>query len=86
VEAKALAGDKKNTKRAAHDRFHRRKRIERAPAPLSHLGAERADAGAAISLQLEDTVGDGRGAWWNFYFRLFPGAIAARRSSCSFRI
>jgi gas vesicle protein len=52
---------KKSPKRAAHDRFHRRKWIERAPTPLPHLGAERADAGAAISFQLEDTVGDGRG-------------------------
>jgi hypothetical protein len=29
--------------------------------PLPHLGAERADAGVAISLHLEDAVGDGRG-------------------------
>src|SRR2546426_4440563 len=38
-------------------------------------GATGTDAGTAISLQLEDAIGDGRSAWWNFYFRLFPGAI-----------
>jgi len=52
---------KKSPKRAADDRLHRRKRTERAPAPLPHLGAEGADAGAAISLQLEDAVGHGGG-------------------------
>ena len=27
------------------------------------------------SLYLEDAVGGGGVTWWNFYFRLFPGAI-----------
>src|SRR5439155_26863757 len=51
---------KKSPKRAAHYRLHRRKRIERASAPLPHLVATGTDAGAAISLQLEDAIGDGR--------------------------
>lgn len=50
---------KKSPKRGPHHHLHRGKRIERAPPPLSHLGATRTDAGAAISLQLEDAVGDG---------------------------
>ena len=41
---------------------------------LQYLGATGKDTSAAISLQLEDAVGD-RGTWWSFYFRLFPGAI-----------
>jgi len=54
----------------------RRKWIEPAPAPLPYLGTTRTDTRAAISLQLEDAVGDRAGVtWWNFYFRLFPGAI-----------
>src|SRR5271166_2816701 len=52
---------KKSPKRAAHHRLARRKWIERAPAPLPHLGAARADAGVAMSLQLEDAVGGGGG-------------------------
>jgi hypothetical protein len=43
------------------------------------LGTERADAGAAISFYLEDAIGDGGVTWWNFYFRLFPGAIRSRQ-------
>jgi hypothetical protein len=38
---------------------NRRKRTERAPAPLSHLGPTGTNAGAAVSLQLEDVVGGG---------------------------
>src|SRR5271167_3250814 len=52
---------KKSPKRGSHHRLHRRKRTERTPAPLSHLGAEGTDAGAAISLQLEGAVGHGGG-------------------------
>src|SRR5271167_3152150 len=52
---------KKSPKRAADHRLPRRKRTERAPAPLPHLGAARTDAGAATSFQLEDAVGDGGG-------------------------
>ncbi len=52
---------KKSPKRGPHHRLHRRKRTERTAAPLSHLGAEGTDAGAAISLQLEDAVGHGGG-------------------------
>src|ERR1700746_2022253 len=52
---------KKSPKRGPHHRLHRRKRTERTPASLPHLGAARRDAGAAVSLQLEDAVGDGRG-------------------------
>src|SRR2546425_10789367 len=50
---------KKREKRGPHDRLHRRKRTEPKAAPLPDLGATRTDAGAAISLQLEDAVGDG---------------------------
>ena len=50
---------KKSPKRRPDDRLHRRKRTEPAPPPLPHLGAARANAGAAIPLQLENVVGDG---------------------------
>src|SRR5258707_13595457 len=53
---------KKSPKPAAHHRLHRRKRTERTPAPLSHLGATGTNTRAAVSLQLEDVVGDGGGA------------------------
>ena len=49
----------KSPDRREHHRLHRRKRTERAAAPLPYLGAAGTDAGAAISLQLEDAVGDG---------------------------
>jgi hypothetical protein len=39
---------KKTSKRRPHHRLRRRKRIERAPAPLPHLGAEGTEAGAAV--------------------------------------
>src|SRR5436309_4945870 len=51
---------KKSPPRGPHHSLHRRERIERAPAPLPHLGATGTDAGAAISLQLEDAISDGR--------------------------
>ncbi len=57
---KRWAEIKKSPKRGAHHRLHRRKRTEREPAPLPHRGAAGTDAGAAISLQLEDAVGNGR--------------------------
>ncbi len=68
---------KKSALRAAHDRLHRRKRIERTAASGQNLGAARADPGAAISLQLEGAFGQRRITWWNFYFRLYRGAIRA---------
>src|SRR5260370_42200763 len=52
---------KKSPKRGPNHRLHRRKWIEPATASLPHLGAQGADAGAAIPLQLEDAVGDGGG-------------------------
>jgi hypothetical protein len=52
---------KKSLKKAANPRFHRRKRIKRAAAPLPDVGAARPDAGVAIPLLLEDALGDGRG-------------------------
>jgi len=52
---------KKSPQRRPHHRLHRRERTERAPAPLSHLGTAGTNAGTAISLQVEDAVGDGRG-------------------------
>ena len=64
---------KKSPKRRPYHRLHRRKWIERAPAPLPYLGAAGTNAGAAISLQLEDAIGHGGVTWRNFYFRLFPG-------------
>src|SRR5579883_1775009 len=54
-------GLKKSPQREAHHRLHRRKWIERATASLPNLGPARTDAGAAVPLQLEDVVGDGRG-------------------------
>jgi transposase len=50
---------KKSAKRRANDRLHRRKRIEPAPAPLSHLGTARANSDPPVSLQLEDHFGGG---------------------------
>src|ERR1700680_1092380 len=41
---------KKSSKRRPHHCLHRRKRIERAPAPLPYVGAEGTDAGAAVPL------------------------------------
>src|ERR671930_912838 len=52
---------KKSPKRGPHHRLHRRKRIDRAPTPLSHLGAEGTDIGAAIPLQREEALGHGGG-------------------------
>src|ERR1700758_2328976 len=52
---------KKSPKRRPDHRLHRRKRIERAPAPLPYVGPARTNAGAAISLQLEDAIGHGGG-------------------------
>ena len=51
---------KKSPKTKAHHRLRRRKRTERAPAPNAHLGAAGTDAGAAVPLQLENTLGRGR--------------------------
>ena len=48
---------KKSARRKAHHRLRRRKRIERATAPGTDLGAARADSGAAVSLQLEGVLG-----------------------------
>jgi hypothetical protein len=45
---------KKSPKRKAHHRLHRRKRVERAAAPETYLGAQGADACAAISLPREE--------------------------------
>src|SRR5262249_12422994 len=44
----------------ADDRFYRRERTERAAPSGANLGTARPDAGAAISLQLEDALGRGR--------------------------
>ncbi len=65
---------KKSPERRPHHRLHRRKRIERAAAPLSHLGTERADAGAAISFYLEDAIGDGGGDLVEFLFPAVSGS------------
>jgi len=42
---------------------------------VSHLGSARTHTRVAISLQLEDLSAIAGITWWNFYFRLFPGAI-----------
>jgi transposase len=47
---------KKSANRRPHDRLHRRKRIKPTAASLPDLGAARADACAAIPLQLEDDL------------------------------
>src|ERR1700693_3528999 len=60
---------KKSPKTGAHHCLRRRKRIEPEAAPLPHVGAEGADAGVAVPLQLEDFVGHGRG---NLVELLFP--------------
>src|ERR1700680_3008131 len=52
-----------------------REEEQRAPPSLPHLGAAGTHPSAAIPLQLENPVGDSGVSWWNFYFRLFPGAI-----------
>ena len=52
---------KKSPQREADDRLHRRKRIEPEAAPLPNLGTEGTDAGAAVSLQLEDALRNGGG-------------------------
>src|SRR5437016_4624694 len=51
---------KKSAERGPDDRLHRRERIKRTTPPLSYLGTARADAGLAISLQLENAIGYGR--------------------------
>ena len=50
---------KKSPPTRAHDRLHRRKWIEPAPASLPHLGAARRDPRAPVSLQLEDHLSGG---------------------------
>jgi hypothetical protein len=44
-----------------------------------HLGAARTDPGAAVSFQLAEASAAAGITWWNFYFRLYPGAIRAPR-------
>src|SRR5712692_7943133 len=51
---------KKSPSRRAHPRLHRRKRTEPTAASLPHLGAARANAGFAVQLQLEESVGGRR--------------------------
>jgi len=51
---------KKKRSRGPHYPLHRRKRIERTAASRAHLGAARANAGAAIPFQLEGAVSHGR--------------------------
>src|SRR2546426_8388960 len=55
---KASAGPrlKKSANGRPHDRLHRRKRIKPTAASLPDLGTARADARAAIPLQLEDDL------------------------------
>src|ERR1700746_2164260 len=48
---------KKSPPRAAYHHLRRRERTERAAPPGAHLGATRADSGAAVSLQLEGYIG-----------------------------
>src|ERR1019366_981398 len=50
---------KKRPKSGPDHSFHRRERAQRAAPSLPHLGAAGADPGAAIPLQLENSVGDG---------------------------
>src|SRR6202521_3323922 len=52
---------KKGQKAGPDHSFHRRERAQRAAPPLPHLGAAGTDPGAAIPLQLENSVGDGGG-------------------------
>jgi len=73
---------KKSPPGRPHHRLHRRKRTEPAPAPLPHLGAPWTDARVAVSLQLEDTVGDGR---CDMVELLFP-AVSRHHPSSSFSL
>src|SRR5208283_6144861 len=50
---------RKSPPRRPGDRLHRRKRTNRASASLSHLGTPRPNPGIAVSLHVEDVVGDG---------------------------
>ncbi len=43
----------------------------------ANLDAARTDPDAAILFQLEGAVGRAGITWWNFYFRLYPGATHA---------
>src|SRR5208337_4277592 len=50
---------KKSPQRRPDDCLHRRKWTKRASASLSHLGTTRPNPGLAVSLHVEDVVGDG---------------------------
>src|ERR1700694_5641511 len=52
---------KKGQKSGPNHSFHPRERAQRTAPSLPHLGAAGTDPGAAIPLQLEDSVGNGRG-------------------------
>src|ERR1700676_4847177 len=52
---------KKGQKSGPDHSFHRRERAQRAAPSLPHLGATGTHPGAAIPLQLENSVGNGRG-------------------------
>src|SRR6202165_578842 len=52
---------KKGQKSGPNHSFHRRERAQRTAPSLPHLGAAGTDPGAAIPLQLENSVGNGRG-------------------------
>ena len=48
---------KKSRPRRAHDRLHRRKRVESASPSVPHLGAAWTNSRASVPLQLEDHIG-----------------------------
>ena len=76
-------GLKKSPKRKAYHRLRRRKRTERAPAPHAHLGTERANAGAAVPLHLEDAFRHGRNHLLEF---LFPAVSRGDSQSADHRV
>src|SRR5271156_4746880 len=72
---------KKSPPKRAHHCLHRRERTKRAAPPLPHLGAARTDTGAAIPLQLESALGDGRRDLVEVLLPALPGPYSRRRGN-----
>jgi transposase len=66
---------KKNPQGRPHHRVHRRERTERAAPPLPYLGPERETPVLQCHFNWKTLSAMAGVTWWNFYFRLFPGAI-----------
>ena len=71
---------KKSPAGRAYDRLRRRERTEPAAAPLPDVGAEGADAGLAVQLQLEEFVG---GGWSDAAELLLPVIPRSREERAS---